>query len=220
MKKINIAIDGVSGSGKSTIAKLVANKLDYNYIDTGSMYRCVAYLMIKNNVLPDQEDEIKQILEKDFNYEYLNPKVILNGEDVTLEIRKKEINEFLPTIVALPFLRKHLVGLQQKMGEEKGVVMDGRDIASVVLKDAELKIYLTSSLESRAMRRHKENIDKGIESDYESVLNNLKNRDYVDMHVSRALVKVEDAIEVDTTNMNAIEACDYIYKLALKKVKE
>lgn len=220
MKKINIAIDGVSGSGKSTIAKLVAEKLGYDYIDTGSMYRCVAYLMIKNNISPNQENEINELLKKKFDYQYFNPTVILNGEDVSIEIRKKEINDFLPRIVALPFLRKYLVALQQKMAQKKGVVMDGRDIASVVLKDAELKVYLTSSLESRAMRRHKENMDKGITSEYLDVLDNLKNRDYVDMHVSMALVKVEDAIEIDTTNINAIEACDCIYELALKKVKE
>lgn len=220
MKKINIAIDGLAGSGKSTVAKILADKLGYTYIDTGSMYRCVAYLVIENNIDPNNEDQLEDLLMNHYDYQYLNPTVILNGKDVTLDIRTPRVNEMLTKIVAIPTVRKHLVYKQQKIGENKGVIMDGRDIASVVLKDAELKIYQVASVESRAQRRYEENLKKGIESNYDEVLKNLEKRDYVDMYVSKALVKVNDAIELDTTNMSIDEVCDYIYKLVLEKVKE
>ena len=219
MRKINIAIDGVAGSGKSSVAKRVAQKLNYRYIDTGSMYRCVAYLVDKENIDVNNFDDLKKILENKFNYEYNDGQVLLNGEDVTLKIRTPLVNDILPKIVPLPFVRQFLVKKQQDMGKEKGIVMDGRDITSVVLKDAELKIYQTASLESRAQRRYKENIEKGIECNYEDILENLKLRDYTDMHVSKALVKVDDAIEVDTSNMTMEEVVDYIYNEARKLVK-
>ena len=220
MKKINIAIDGVAGSGKSTVARLVAENLGYTYIDTGSMYRCVAYLLVKNNVNPSNENEFKELLYNNYDYKYENYRVIFNNEDVTLKIRSNEVNEMLPHIVAVPFVRKFLVEKQQKMGEEKGIVMDGRDITSVVLKDAELKIYQTATIKSRADRRYKENIEKGINSNYEEIYKNLETRDYTDKFVSKALVKVEDAIELDTTNMSIDEVVKTILELAKKKVKE
>lgn len=220
MKKINIAIDGLAGSGKSTVAKNLAKKLGYTYIDTGSMYRCVAYLAIKYNVDYKDEKALQEVLDKHYKYEYKNPTVILDNEDVTLKIRTIEVNQMLPNVVAIPFIRKFLIKKQQEMGKNKGVIMDGRDIGSVVLKDAELKIYQSASVETRAKRRYKENIEKGIETDYETVKKNLEFRDYTDMYVSKALVKVDDAIEIDTSNMSIDEVCDYIYELALKKVKE
>ena len=219
MKKINIAIDGLAGSGKSTVAKILAKRLGYKYIDTGSMYRCVAYLMIENNIEPNDIKSIEKLLNSDFNYEYLNPEVILNGEDVTLKIRSKEVNEMLTKIVAIPQVRKHLISLQKEIGRNKGVIMDGRDIASVVLEDAELKIYQVADVEQRAKRRHKENLEKGIESNLEEVKRNLEKRDYVDIYVSKALVKVKDAIEVDTTNMTIEQVCQYILQLVEKKVR-
>lgn len=220
MKKINIAIDGVAGSGKSTVAKLVAKKLGYDYIDTGSMYRCVALLVNRYSVDVSDEESLVELLNAKFDYRFENPKVILNGEDVTIEIRTPEVNDTLPKIVPLPYVRKFLVSKQQEMGKGKGIVMDGRDITSVVLKDAELKIYQTASLKSRADRRYKENLEKGIECNYDEILKNLETRDYVDKYVSKALVKVEDAIEIDTTNMTLEEVVDYIYNLAEMKVKE
>ena len=219
MKKINIAIDGVAGSGKSSVAKRVALKLNYKYIDTGSMYRCVAYLVNKKGINVDNLNELKIMLENDFDYQYNDGRVFLNSEDVTLKIRTQEINDILPRIVPIPLVRKYLVKKQQEMGKEKGVVMDGRDITSVVLKDAELKIYQTASLESRAYRRYRENVEKGIEANYDEILKNLELRDYTDMHVSKALVKVEDAIEIDTSNMTLEEVVEYIYELARKLVK-
>ena len=220
MKKINVAIDGVAGSGKSSVAQIIAKRLGYRYIDTGSMYRCVAYLLVKNNIDPQNDEEINNLLENNYEYKYDDGKVFFNDEDVTLSIRSNEVNDMLPKIVAKPDIRKFLVAKQQKMGENKGVVMDGRDIGSVVLKDAELKIYQVASVESRATRRYEENVKKGISCSYKEILENLEKRDYIDKYVSKALVKVEDAIEVDTTNMTFEEVCDYIYELALKKVKE
>jgi len=220
MKKINIAIDGVSGSGKSTIAKLLAKRLGYTYIDTGSMYRCVAYLVIENHIDPNDEVKVLDLLENNYDYQIKDSKFYLNGVDVTLTIRTSEVNAMLPNIVHLPYVRAFLVKKQQEMGKKKGVIMDGRDIASVVLKDAELKIYQVADLHTRALRRHKENQEKGIVSDFEEVKANLEKRDYVDMYVSKALVKVEDAIEIDTTNMNIEEVCSYIMSLVEKKVKE
>ena len=219
MKKINIAIDGLAGSGKSTVAKIVAKKLGYNYIDTGSMYRSVAYLMNKNNISYEDNESIKELLNSNFDYVYKNPEVILNNEDVTLKIRTPEVNATLPKIVANPIIRSALVSKQQEMGKNRGVIMDGRDIASVVLKDAELKIYQIADLEVRAKRRHKENLEKGIESNYQEVLDNLEKRDYVDTYVSKALVKVDDAIVLDTTNMSIDEVVDKIISLVSERVK-
>ena len=220
MKKINVAIDGEAGSGKSSVAKMVAKRLGYRYIDTGSMYRCVAYLIVKKHIDPESEIEVKNLLENSFSYQYNEGEVKLNDEDVTLSIRSNEVNEMLPRIVTKHYIRKFLVAKQQKMGENKGVVMDGRDIGSVVLKDAELKIYQVASVESRATRRYEENLKKGINCSYNEILENLEKRDYIDKYVSKALVKVEDAIELDTTNMSFEEVCDYVYELVVKKVKE
>ena len=220
MKKINIAIDGLAGSGKSTVAKIVAKKLGYNYIDTGSMYRSVAYLMNKNNISYEDNESIKELLNSNFDYVYKNPEVILNNEDVTLKIRTPEVNATLPKIVANPIIRSALVSKQQEMGKNRGVIMDGRDIASVVLKDAELKIYQIADLEVRAKRRHKENLEKGIESNYQEVLDNLEKRDYVDTYVSKALVKVDDAIVLDTTNMSIDEVVDKIISLASESANQ
>lgn len=219
MKKINIAIDGLSGSGKSTVAKLLAKKLSYTYIDTGSMYRCVAYLVLKNQINPQDEVKVKALLINNFDYQIRDSKFILNGEDVTLIIRSSEVNAMLPNIVHLPYVREFLVKKQQEMGKKKGVIMDGRDIASVVLKDAELKIFQIADLDERAKRRHRENIEKGIESNLDEVKENLAKRDYVDTYISKALVKVDDAIEIDTTNMSIDEVCNYILKLVEKKVR-
>ncbi|MBR3891167.1 MAG: (d)CMP kinase [Bacilli bacterium] len=218
MKKINIAIDGLAGSGKSSVAKVIAKKLGYTYIDTGSMYRCVAYLLVVNKISPSDDKKIQDILDSNYDYSYINEEVFLNGENVTVKIRTKEVNEMLPKIVPNPIVRSVMVQKQQEMGKKRGVIMDGRDIASVVLKDAELKIYQVADLNVRADRRYKENLEKGITTSYEEVLKNLEHRDYVDTYVSKALVKVEDAIVLDTTNMSFDEVVNYILKLVEERV--
>ena len=218
MKKINIAIDGLAGSGKSSVAKVVAKKLGYTYIDTGSMYRCVAYLLVLNKISPSDDGKIEKVLSENYEYSYVNGEVFLNDENVTVKIRSKEVNEMLPQIVANPIIRSAMVTKQQEMGKNRGVIMDGRDIASVVLKDAELKIYQVADLKVRADRRYKENLEKGITASYEDVLKNLEHRDYVDTYVSKALVKVDDAIVLDTTNMSFDEVVNYVLRLVEERV--
>lgn len=219
MKKINIAIDGLAGSGKSSVAKVVADRLGYTYIDTGSMYRCVAYLVVINKIDPSDNEKILNLITNHYDYSYKNPEVYLNGENVTLKIRSQEVNEMLPKIVANLDVRKFLVSKQQEIGKQKGVIMDGRDITSVVLKDAELKIYQVADVNVRADRRYKENLKKGIDASYEEILENLKKRDYVDTYVSKALVKTEDSIVLDTTNMDFEEVVNYILKLVEERVR-
>ena len=218
MKKINIAIDGLAGSGKSSVAKVVAKKLGYTYIDTGSMYRCVAYLLVLNKISPSDDGKIEKVLSENYEYSYVNGEVFLNDENVTVKIRSKEVNEMLPQIVANPIIRSAMVSKQQEMGKNRGVIMDGRDIASVVLKDAELKIYQVADLKVRADRRYKENLEKGITASYEDVLKNLEHRDYVDTYVSKALVRVDDAIVLDTTNMSFDEVVNYVLRLVEERV--
>lgn len=214
MSKINIAIDGPAGAGKSTIAKLLAKELSYTYIDTGAMYRALTYLLIKKDLPLTDENLVLETLRNDYDFAFEGEKIILNGEDITSLIRSNEINANVSTIVAYKKMRELMVEKQRELSNKKGVVMDGRDIGSVVLKDAELKIFLVASLEERAKRRFLENKEKGIETTYEEVEENLKKRDYIDTYVSKALVKTKDAIEVDTTNMSIKEVVAKIKDLA------
>ncbi|HHU59801.1 TPA: (d)CMP kinase [bacterium] len=214
MSKINIAIDGPAGAGKSTIAKLLAKELSYTYIDTGAMYRALTYLLIKKDLPLTDENLVLETLRNDYDFSFEGEKIILNGEDITNLIRSNEINANVSTIVAYKKMRELMVEKQRELSNKKGVVMDGRDIGSVVLKDAELKIFLVASLEERARRRFLENKEKGIETTYEEVEENLKKRDYIDTYVSKALVKTKDAIEVDTTNMSIKEVVARIKDLA------
>lgn len=214
MSKINIAIDGPAGAGKSTIAKLLAKELSYTYIDTGAMYRALTYLLIKKDLPLTDENLVLETLRNDYDFSFEGEKIILNGEDITNLIRSNEINANVSTIVAYKKMRELMVKKQRELSNKKGVVMDGRDIGSVVLKDAELKIFLVASLEERARRRFLENKEKGIETTYEEVEENLKKRDYIDTYVSKALVKTKDAIQVDTTNMSIKEVVAKIKDLA------
>ena len=214
MSKINIAIDGPAGAGKSTIATLLAKELSYTYIDTGAMYRALTYLLIKKDLPLTDENLVLETLRNDYDFSFEGEKIILNGEDITNLIRSNEINANVSTIVAYKKMRELMVEKQRELSNKKGVVMDGRDIGSVVLKDAELKIFLVASLEERARRRFLENKEKGIETTYEEVEENLKKRDYIDTYVSKALVKTKDAIQVDTTNMSIKEVVAKIKDLA------
>lgn len=212
---IRIAIDGPGGAGKSTIAKQVARALDIDYIDTGAMYRAVGYKLIRDNVDMHDEAALAAMLDAT-DIDFSGGKTILDGEDISDRIRTQEISRKASECSALAPVRAKLVELQKKMGSTKSVIMDGRDIGTVVLKDAELKIYLTASAEERAERRYKELLLKGEDISYEKVLADMQERDYNDMHREiTPLRKADDAIELDTTGMSIDEVTEYI----LRKVK-
>ncbi|MCD8210243.1 MAG: (d)CMP kinase [Prevotella sp.] len=215
MKKITIAIDGHSSCGKSTMAKDLAKKVGYIYVDTGAMYRSVTLFAIREK-LYDEKGNIKQdaLLSrmKDIKIEFkLNketnlPETYLNGELVEKEIRSMQVSSLVSPIAALKFVREALVCQQRRMGEEKGIVMDGRDIGTVVFPKAELKIFVTASSEVRAQRRFDELQSKGMKADYDEILKNVKERDWIDSHRDVSpLRKADDAIELDNSNMTIQE---------------
>ncbi len=212
---IRIAIDGPGGAGKSTIAKKVAKALDIDYIDTGAMYRAVGYKLVRDNIDMYDETALQAMLDAT-DIDFSGDSTILDGEDISDRIRTQEISRRASECSALAPVRAKLVELQKKMGSTKSVIMDGRDIGTVVLKDAELKIYLTASAEERAHRRHKELLLKGEDISYEKVLADMQERDYNDMHREiTPLRRADDAIELDTTGMSIDEVTEYI----LRKVK-
>ena len=211
MKKITIAIDGFSSTGKSTLAKQLAQQLGYVYVDTGAMYRAVTlYAMQHGFVSPHHLDaegltaELKQItLHFVFNAELGYGEMYLNGVNVEREIRTLEVSSLVSKVAEISAVRVKLVEQQQAMGKEKGVVMDGRDIGTVVFPDAALKIYMTASPETRAQRRFAELQAKGDSVTYEAVLQNVNERDYIDTHrADSPLVKADDAIELDNSNLS------------------
>lgn len=215
MKKITIAIDGFSSCGKSTMAKDLARETGYIYVDTGAMYRAVTlYALyhglfnadgsIKTDELEHSMPDIKITFR--LNKETGRPDTYLNGECVEKEIRSMEVSTHVSPVAALPFVRSTLVTLQQAMGKDKGVVMDGRDIGTTVFPDAELKIFVTASAEVRAQRRYDELQAKGIPADYDDILKNVKERDYIDSHREVSpLRKADDALELDNSHMTITE---------------
>lgn len=219
MKRISIAIDGPAAAGKSTIAKLVAKNLNYTYIDTGAMYRCVAYFAFINNVDFEDEERVCELL-KDIEIEMLPDGTIhLNKEDVTSSIRQNEISMGASKVSAYSQVREFLVAQQRKMAEGGGVILDGRDIGTVVLKDAELKIYQIASIECRALRRHKENIEKGMSSDLKEIEKEIAQRDYQDMNRAISpLKKADDAIELDTSDMSLDEVVAVVMNLVEERI--
>jgi CMP/dCMP kinase len=211
LKKITIAIDGFSSTGKSTLAKQLAQQLGYVYVDTGAMYRAVTlYAMQHGYVSPHHLDaegltaDLKQItLHFVFNPELGYGEMYLNGLNVEREIRTLEVSSLVSKVAEISAVRAKLVEQQQAMGKEKGVVMDGRDIGTVVFPDAALKIYMTASPETRAQRRFAELQAKGDSVTYEAVLQNVNERDYIDTHrADSPLVKADDAIELDNSNLS------------------
>jgi cytidylate kinase len=219
MKKISIAIDGPAAAGKSTIAKMIAKDLNYTYIDTGAMYRCVAYYAFIKQI--DFYDEVKVCaLLEEIHIEMLpDGSIYLNREDVTFSIRQNEISMGASIVSSYKDVREFLVEQQRKMAQGGGVILDGRDIGTVVLKDAELKIYQVASIECRAMRRHKENLEKGIESDLKQIEEEIEKRDYQDMHRDISpLKKADDAIEIDTSDMSLDEVVARIMELVEERV--
>lgn len=215
MKKITIAIDGFSSCGKSTMAKDLARELGYVYVDTGAMYRCVTLYALRHGLfrtdgtinLPQLEAEIPNInISFKLNKETGRPDTYLNNENVESEIRTMEVSSHVSPIAAVTFVRAALVAQQQKMGEDKGIVMDGRDVGTVVFPNAELKIFVTASAEVRAQRRYDELKAKGMEADFEEILDNVKQRDYIDSHREVSpMRKADDAIELDNSHISIAE---------------
>ena len=211
MKKISIAIDGHSSCGKSTMAKDLARELGYVYVDTGAMYRSVTLFAIQNKLFDAEghinADELKDRMgEIEISFKYNDrtgrPDTYLNGRLVENEIRTMEVSSKVSPIAALPFVREALVAQQRRIGKDKGVIMDGRDIGTVVFPDAELKIFVTASAEVRARRRYDELRAKGMDADYDSILKNVKERDYIDSHREVSpLRKADDAIELDNSEL-------------------
>lgn len=211
MSKIfQIAIDGPSGAGKSTIAKRVAEELAIDYIDTGAMYRAVGLKMIRNGIPMEENEALFEML-RNTDVDFSEGKVYLDGEDVSGFIRTQEVSKAASDCSAFAAVRRKLVELQQAMGKRKSVIMDGRDIGTVVLKDAEYKFYLTATAEERAMRRFRELQAKGSTDTYEKVLEDVNKRDYNDMHREvDPLRQAEDAVLIDSTNMNIEEVVDFV----------
>ena len=215
--KYNIAIDGPAGAGKSTIAKKLAEKLGFVYIDTGAMYRAMAYYYMNKGVdIDDKEAVIAEFDNITIELKYIDgvQHIYLNKEDVSSLIRTAEVGENASKVSAIAEVRKKLVALQQEIARSINVVMDGRDIASVVLPDADLKIYLTASVEVRAQRRYKERIEKGEDADLAAIEEEIRQRDYRDMHRDASpLVCVPEAVVVDTSYMSIDEVLEHIISL-------
>ncbi|MDT0554968.1 (d)CMP kinase [Patiriisocius hiemis] len=227
MHKITIAIDGYSSTGKSTIAKQLADWLSYIYVDTGAMYRAITLYAINNNIISegffDTEKlitalpSIKLYFKKNIATD--KAEICLNGISVEKEIRTLEVSQFVSPIATISEVRRKLVDQQQQMGKEKGVVMDGRDIGTVVFPDAELKIFLDASAEERAKRRYKELLDRGEEVTFQDVLQNVKERDYIDStREDSPLTKAKDAIEIDNSEMNLEDQFHIILQLAKDRI--
>lgn len=214
MKKITIAIDGHSSCGKSTMAKDLAREVGYVYVDTGAMYRSVTLYALRNGLFTEggiNEEALRQQMANihisfKFNAETGRPDTYLNGELVEHDIRTMEVSNHVSPIATLGFVREAMVAQQQQMGKDKGVVMDGRDIGTVVFPDAELKVFVTASAKVRAQRRYDELKAKGMEADFDEILKNVEERDYIDSHREVSpLRKADDAIELDNSNMTIAE---------------
>lgn len=227
--KIVIAIDGFSSCGKSTMAKELARKIGYVYIDTGAMYRAVTLYCLNNGLFDgDAIDETKlreamdglQITFK-INQETGKPETYLNGENVEKEIRSMRVSDKVSPVSAIPFVREAMVRQQQEMGKQKGIVMDGRDIGTTVFPDAELKIFVTASPEIRAQRRMDELQKKGTEVSFEEVLENVKKRDYIDQHREVSpLRKADDALLLDNSNLTLAEQDEWLMEQYNRVVKK
>lgn len=223
MRKITIAIDGHSSCGKSTMAKDLARKIGYIYVDTGAMYRAVTLYALRNGMLDDKESLEQALGDIKITFrlnEESRPETYLNGENVEREIRSIEVSNHVSPIATLPFVRKFLVAQQQAMGTEKGIVMDGRDIGTVVFPDAELKIFVTASAEVRAQRRYDELKAKGQEASYDEILKNVVERDYIDSHREVSpLRKADDAIELDNSHMTIAQQNEWLMNAYEKAAK-
>ena len=213
---IRIAIDGPGGAGKSTIAKLVGDKLGLEYIDTGAMYRAVGLKLTRKGIKPDDLISISNILEET-TIDFVNGKIILDGDDVSDIIRTQEISKFASIYSQIPEVRSKLVDIQRRIAAGKSVIMDGRDIGTNVLTDAELKVFLTADSMVRARRRYDEFRSKGIKANLNDIHEEIKDRDYQDMNRKlNPLVQAEDAIMLDTSDMTIDEVVNTIVSMAAR----
>lgn len=231
MKKITIAIDGFSSTGKSTVAKQIAKHLGYVYVDSGAMYRAVTFYAMQNGFIDDNHFNVEGLVAKlntinisfKFNKDVGFAEVYLNGVKIEKDIRTLEVSNFVSKVAEISEVRQKLVEQQQHMGNNGGVVMDGRDIGTVVFPHAELKLFMTASAETRAKRRYSELIEKGDNVTYEAVLKNVQERDYIDTNREDSpLTKTQDATQIDNSNMSLQEQFDKIIELVnmtLKNVK-
>ena len=227
-KDIIIAIDGFSSCGKSTIAKEIANKINYTYIDSGAMYRAITLLAIRYNLFDGikvNEEELTRIInEIEIKFKYNNirnqQEIFINDENVNEEIRDIEVSDQVSVISKLKLVRTKLVEMQRNLGKEKRIVMDGRDIGTVVFPDAELKIFMTASEDIRAKRRYDELIEKGVEIYLNDVVKNIKKRDFLDQNREESpLRKAEDAIELNNSNMTREEQLKWIENILIEKFR-
>jgi cytidylate kinase len=228
-KKITIAIDGYSSTGKSTIAKELANKLGYVYVDTGAMYRMVSLFAMQNDFINAQvflrEKLIASLEAIELNFVFSEEagfaEAYLNGACVEKEIRSLEVSNYVSKVASVPEVRKKLVSIQKQLGENKGVVMDGRDIGTVVFPDAELKLFMTASSDKRAQRRFDELISKGEDVRYDAILENVVTRDYEDSNRKDSpLVKASDAVEIDNSDLTKEAQFSLIFDLVTKKLEQ
>lgn len=230
MKKITIAIDGFSSCGKSTMAKDLAKKLGYVYVDTGAMYRAVTLYAMRNGLFnadgsvktADLERQLNKInITFKLNKTAERPDTYLNNELVENDIRTLEVSNHVSQIAAVPFIREAMVAQQQRMGKDKGVVMDGRDIGTTVFPEAELKVFVTASAEVRAQRRYDELKEKGMPADFNDILKNVQERDYIDSHREVSpLRKAPDAIELDNSHMTIAEQSAWLMEQVEQKIEE
>ena len=229
MKKITIAIDGFSSCGKSTMAKDLAKKLGYVYVDTGAMYRAVTLYAMRNRLFnadgsvktADLERQMSKInITFKLNKRAERPDTYLNNELVENDIRTLEVSNHVSQIAAVPFIREAMVAQQQRMGKDKGVVMDGRDIGTTVFPEAELKVFVTASAEVRAQRRYDELKEKGMPADFNDILKNVQERDYIDSHREVSpLRKAPDAIELDNSHMTIAEQSAWLMEQVEQKIE-
>ena len=229
MSKITIAIDGFSSTGKSTVAKQLAKHLGYVYVDTGAMYRAVTFYAMQNGLIStvdfNKEALIYQLPNIEITFKFNEAlgfaEVYLNGVNIEKEIRTLEVSSYVSKVAAISEVRQKLVEQQKKMGQDKGVVMDGRDIGTVVFPDAKLKLFMTASAETRAKRRYQELIARGDKVDYKDVLQNVQERDYIDSNRKDSpLVKAKDAIEIDNSHMTLDEQFNKILQLAKMTIED
>ena len=207
MSKI-VAIDGPAGSGKGTVAKILADKCNLTYIDTGAMYRAIVYASLQNNIDISEEDKIVE-LAKNSKIDFIDSKTYLNGEDISKEIRTMEVTRIVSPISSIVKLREILVDMQREMAGNLDVIMEGRDITTVVFPNATYKFYLDATLDERAKRRYKENKEKGMEVTLDEIKENISKRDYNDMHKEvGSLTRTEDAIYIDSTNLTIDEVVE------------